>query len=329
MSVYAKAKGRGASAVVALVVGCSLSAVALSAGNRHRQPVRDVLACQFDHDCIDYVRGTSAPAICLNNIPGADPYCAAAIGMPPNANVSTALALGRRSAAADFAWMQVIQFIGAPHSESVKYAGLEDWIFLINTLDPRFRQPYFHGAILLSVAPDRASHAERILLAGREAFPDDPRTWEWNLWLGFVQYFGLLDPGKAADSYQRSFDSGGPSYLEGFARDLRTAKEGCGELWGRLNLAREAASGSQEGSLLSSRLSYDAVVNCWEVYLSAALVKFKVSQEREARSLDELRDYGLIPESPPEIAGMCWKIEGLKVHLRSCAGTAARQEQQE
>lgn len=310
--------------VVAFSVGALAGVAGLALGDSHRTPVRDAIDCQFDFDCAAAVEGTGAPPICVTNVPGQDPYCATAIAPPPNRDVATALAVGRPSLAADISWMQVIQYIGAPHSESVKHAGLENWILLINELDPRFRQPYFHGAILLSLAPDRAEVAERILLQGREVFADDPRQWEWNMWLGFVQYFGLLRPDKAADSYQRSYDSGGPKYLEAFASDLRNAREGCADLWLRLNEARAQSAGSQEGSLLSASVSRDALVHCFEVYLSAAVTKYKVQLGREPASIDELREMGLLAEEVPEIPGMCWKIEHLKARLRSCGSDGAK-----
>jgi len=310
--------------ILTAVVGTLSAGLGLSLGNTHRAPVRDAVNCQFDFDCAELVKDTGAPPVCVTNVPGQDPYCATAITPPPNRDVATALGMGRPALAADIAWMQVIQYIGAPHSETVKHAGLENWILLINDLDPRFRQPYMHGAILLSLAPDRAEIAEKILLRGREEHADDQRQWEWNMWLGFVQYFGLLRPDKAADSYQRSFDAGGPKYLEAFARDLRNAREGCSDLWLRLNEARAQTAGSQEGSLLSASVSRDALVHCFEVYLSAAVTKYKVQLGKEPESIDDLRSMGLLVEDVPEIPGMCWKIEHLKARLRSCGSDGAK-----
>jgi hypothetical protein len=295
-------------------------------GNTHRDLLAEVTHCQFDADCAVVAAAFEGPALCVNDRPGRDPYCASGLEKPPSAEVASALALGRRDAAADIAWLQVVQFIGAPDSAAIKHAGIENWIKLINELDPKFRQPYFHAAILLVTSPDRAHVADEILAAGIKQFTDDPRAWEWHLWRGWVQYFGMLEPALAAESFRLSFEKGGPKYLEAFANDLLTARQSCGDLWGRLNTARQAEGRTVQGELLSDRHALDVLTNCWEVYLTAAVQKYKVMMMAEATSLDELRPVGLLPEEPPVIPGMCWKIDNIRVYLRSCGEPTPEKE---
>ncbi len=264
-----------------------------------------------------------------------------ALRAPPTAAVLMAVSLGRHAAAADVAWLRARHFIGAPHSERVQYAGLEDWVHLITDLDPTFDTPYFHGSILLATLPGRHRAAAEILDSAEQNLvpdscraavdacplpdftsPDDVRSkcvpcralveqecnWEVPLSRGFVAYFGALDAQSAARVFCESRRRGGPSYLTAFAARLANKTTNCRELREDLGgLARQAGQGGSQ-MLRGGQEQLRVLVNCEQEALKHASQVFRLRNDnRRPESIAELLEAGILDEPPwvPE-AGACW-----------------------
>lgn len=130
---------------------------------------------------------------------------------------------GFAPALADVYWIRAVAAAGAnadsPRQTELLYRMLDR----VTTLDPDFATPYQYGALMLSVRGDRPDLGDRILLRGRERFPDN---WEYPFYLGFNCFYFKLDFDGAADWFARAAAvEGAPGYLGPLAqrfRDQRT-----------------------------------------------------------------------------------------------------------
>lgn len=274
---------------------------------------------------------------------------------PPTAGLLKAVSLGRHAAAADVAWVRTLQFIGAPHSERVGYAGLENWVSLINELDPAFQGPYFRASVLLATLPGRQQAAADILVDAEQNLvpdacradtscplpdledPDDVRdkcvpcpalveqdcNWSVALSSGFVAYFGQLDTAGAARFFCESRRRGGPAYLTPFTARLSARASSCQQL--RQDLLGIAGGSAEGGSeMLRGRAEQLRVlVNCEEQALKHASQTYQLRTGRWPERVGQLLEEGLL-EAPPwvPVRGQCWRWKdvGVGFELRPCSG---------
>lgn len=277
---------------------------------------------------------------------------------PPPVGLVKAVALGRHAGAADVAWLRTAQFIGAPHSERVQYAGLEHWIDLIQALDPEFKTPYFHGSVLLSTLPGRERVAADILADAEQNLvpercrldaacplpdfsdPDDVRAkcvpcpslveqecnWEVPLSSGFVAYFGQLDSAAGARFFCEARRRGGPQYLTPFAARLTNKATSCKQLREDLGgVVRQSGQGGSE-LLQGGNQQLRVLLRCEEEALKHAAQVFRLRKGDPPTSVRQLLEEGIL-ESPPWVPqpGLCWNREAgssLRFELGPCRESA-------
>jgi hypothetical protein len=270
---------------------------------------------------------------------------------PPAEPVVRIASLGRHAAAGDLAWLRAVQFVGAPQSEELRYAGLELWIALINDLAPDFDMPYYVGGMLLATSPGRERVALEILeRAERELVPEVCRQspcpapdtgsrataeatckkcealaemkcdWEVPMWHGFVSYFGQMDTKTAARSLCTSVQRGGPPYLSAvtarFAEDVQTC-QGLRRTLGQV--ARQQKDSGERGLLSDTDAQLRVLIHCEERAIKHAEHAYRVRFGKPADTLQELVNAELL--SPPfsPLKGQCWTLRDRKGKLVPCA----------
>lgn len=237
------------------------------------------------------------------------------LGPPPPVGVLRLATLGRDDTAADLLWLRVVQYVGAPYSETQKYAGIEDWTLRIGELSPRFELPYLVGGILLATWPDRAAAADRILARGEEIMPD---RFTFPLQRGFVAYFGALDWAAAAAHYERASKlPGSPPYLPSFVARLKENASTCATLRKDLETVVRATTDERQSDAMK-RGAADILVNCTKAELDAKASSFKLTHLRSAAGVQELLDAGLLAEPPWAPRGTCWHLEADRAKLVPC-----------
>lgn len=276
-----------------------------------------------------------------------------ALAPPPSGSVARAVSLGRHAAAADLVWLRAAQFIGAPQSERVRYAGLEHWVALANDLDPSWERPYFLGSILLATLPGRQATAAEILAdaevrlvpSGCREEPTCPApdvsdaddveqrcvpcpalvergcNWEVPLSRGFVAYFGQLDANTAAGFFCESRRRGGPKYLTRFSARLARTGYTCKQLRHDLvGLAKQVGQGGSE--ILSGREEqFRVVIGCEQAALKQASQAYRLRTGLWPETVAQLLEERLLDEPPwVPTAGQCWTrpTEGPNFELRPC-----------
>jgi hypothetical protein len=231
-----------------------------------------------------------------------------------------AAALGRTYAAADVAWLQTVQIVGSGAAEQGGFQGLDDWVDLATTLDPRFDLPYYFGAILLVTDEARADRVDALLARGEAAMPDQ---FQLPMYRGFLSYFGRLDLQGAAEHYQRAAKKpGAPAYLARFAARLATEEETCGSVMRDLREVSDAAGGDQRQALQTS--SGKVLLNCIQTRIERVANAWRVKHERKP-TLEDLVSQGLLDAEELAIRppGLCWALDDLqKASLVPCAREA-------
>ncbi len=219
--------------------------------------------------------------------------------------------LGRRMAAADLAWIGLVQTLGSRVAERAGFPTVANEVDVVTTLDPQFALAYHFGVIVVLTNPERADRLSTILERGRAAFPRDS---DFPRMMGFLEHFGRLNFPAAAARYRESVALGGPAYLTPLANRLENAALQCSQL--RDELANAAArAGSDERELLLARAG-PVLSNCEKTRLESIVGQFKLNQGR-IPTLDEVLEQG--HEPPIHLPGQCWTItpEG-RARLEPC-----------
>lgn len=138
-------------------------------------------------------------------------------------------ALGMEGLAADWYWMQSLQYIGnkilknpgikvsldnlTPLNPRLLYPYLDN----ATTLDPKFNAPYHYGAVVLpAIDPKQA------VLIAEKGIANNPGDFRLYQHLGFI-YWKLGDYEKAAEVYDRASKvEGAPAFLKMMVAQMRT-----------------------------------------------------------------------------------------------------------
>lgn len=250
---------------------------------------------------------------------------AAALTEAPAAGTTTAspprpalsyrvLTLGHRAAAADFVWLRAIQLIGSPRYAQQRFPHLEEWVEVIEQLDPRFQTPPAFVGILLVNEADRAESVDRFL--ARAEHNAGEKNYYFAMLRGFVAYFGKLDLPAAAVHYRRAAERGGPDYLGKLADRLATRVLNCSDL------ASDLALAANQDSLEKDPLRRNAqgiVVNCVEEEIKTAAQRYQLTQGQRAASVETLVEAGYLKDLPEPPPGMCWRLVGIRGKLTDCS----------
>jgi tetratricopeptide (TPR) repeat protein len=100
----------------------------------------------------------------------------------PSAEFTRVVSLGYRSALADFIFASVLVSYGQHFQEKRRFEFAADYLDVVTTLDPKFREPYRLADTLLvfqSQPPKVEDYrrARRLIERGLVAFPDDGELW--------------------------------------------------------------------------------------------------------------------------------------------------------
>lgn len=223
-----------------------------------------------------------------------------------------AACLGRAFAAADLAWIGLVQTLGSAVAERSGFPTVTDQVDVVTTLDPRFGLAYHFGVIVVLTDSGRAERLHAILQRGRAAFPDDA---QFPRMMGLLEHFGRFNFPAAARFYRESLALGGPAYLGPLADRLSTAALQCRQLRAEFSAAAMAA-GREERELFFVKAA-PVLINCEKTRLGAAVAQFKLNQNGRIPTLQDLMDRG--QEEPLRPPGQCWTItpEGV-VLLEEC-----------
>lgn len=262
-------------------------------------------SCAQDSDCEKHFKCMGAPSVCTP-----------LLGPPPPAALMLAMTFGRRSAAADLYWMQVVQYVGSSKAQRAEYEGIEEWITALSDLDGSDDLPYFMGGILLSTYPDRVKAADALFALGEK---NTGETWQFAMWRAFVAHFAAFDMEKAADQYERAAALGAPKSFGQRAETLRAHKLDCADILKKLRKSQfelkesvGVAANAQQGSELRVYLS------CWKKSIDTILQARRVQMLPTVTQLQTLVDDGALLSIPPLPKGKCWSISSGSTAVVQC-----------
>ena len=124
----------------------------------------------------------------------------------PSGRLLQILDLGHSELLADLIYLWSIQFYGN-YPGGVRYDYLvQIYDRVITELDPRFRDAYILGALILSMEARRPEAALTLLDKGIRALPDD---WLLPFEAGFIAYHDLRDYARAAEYFRTAIERPG------------------------------------------------------------------------------------------------------------------------
>jgi len=224
--------------------------------------------------------------------------------------------LGRSYAASDIVWLQIVQLIGSTVRLKAGLPGLEKWIDVATSLDPKFGEPYYFGAILLVTDDKRSNEVDALLQRGEDALPDEFLI---PMWRGFSSYAGRLDPKTAAKHFRRAATKPrAPAYLVRLAQRLEKEGDVCRGILQSMQDMSEGATSEQSEALLGERRN--VLKHCMRTRIEHAAIAYRVKHQDDRLpppTLDALIAEGLPPPTAPK--GECWFLdEGGRASLKPC-----------
>jgi len=231
------------------------------------------------------------------------------LSMP--ADLYVGLTLGDRRAAADVAWVTMVQALGDERFIAAGSPGLEKILTAVTTLDPEFRGAYLVASGFLSSDATRHEALDTILSRGERAIPND---FALPMSRGFAAYFGAYDLTAAARHFRTAANmSGSPAYLRSFAEHLDHASSDCQQLQSFLSELSNTVSAPTP----STRA---VLISCIarEIERAAAVHRLRTGEDL---GLEALIERGALkpPLAPP---GECWHLDG-KATLAPCGMDSA------
>jgi hypothetical protein len=141
------------------------------------------------------------------------------------------LTFGRARLAADFAWLEAIQYYGKHRKSDQRYPYAESLFSTLTGLDPRFEAAYVFGALVLCEAGE-SGKARQLLAAG---MGNNPESWRLCFEYGFFAFLERKDSAEAAEYLARaSRMKGAPASvgrLAAYAAGRAGERELAIELW--------------------------------------------------------------------------------------------------
>jgi len=119
------------------------------------------------------------------------------VGALPALPLLESAALGYRSAAADLAWLQAVQYYGEFRQGGNDLSEFRHFVAAVNALDPRFEHAYVFGATVLATDGGDLAAALEVLRRGARA---NPESASFPFEMGFLTYVAGGDP-RAALGY--------------------------------------------------------------------------------------------------------------------------------
>ncbi|MEP6782650.1 MAG: hypothetical protein ABI983_03210 [Acidobacteriota bacterium] len=200
------------------------------------------------------------------------------------------LSLGFKGLAADIYWMRTVIYYGSKRQQvsgRPNFDLLYPLLDLVTSLDPHFRIAYRFGAVFLTEGypsgPGRPDLALQLLQRGIDR---DFGHWSYYHDAGFVYYWTLNDPRRAADWFSKGGDRpGAPEWLKPLA--AVTLAEG-GNRESSRQLFRELQNSDVEyiRTIAKRRLIQLDVMDQLDE-LNRAILQFRARYEREPKEFGE------------------------------------------
>ncbi len=121
----------------------------------------------------------------------------------PSGNLLRGWSLGHNETFADLIYLWSIQFYGHYHGGERYDRLMQIYDHVVTELDPRFRDAYLLGSLILALEARRPEDALQLLDKGIRKNPDD---WMLPFEAGFIAFDSLQDYRRAADYFQTSME---------------------------------------------------------------------------------------------------------------------------
>ena len=121
----------------------------------------------------------------------------------PSGNLLRAWSLGHNETFADLIYLWSIQFYGYYQGGERYDRLMQIYDHVVTELDPRFRDAYLLGSLILALEARRPEDALQLLDKGIRKNPDD---WMLPFEAGFIAFDSLQDYRRAADYFQTSME---------------------------------------------------------------------------------------------------------------------------
>ena len=136
----------------------------------------------------------------------------------PSGDFLEPFALGYNQIVADLFWIKAISYFADELKRGGQYLWLYHILDLVTTLDPKFKWPYYFGALVLSLEANQVEESNRIL---KKALRHHPDAWQFPFYLGFNYWHHYDDPVTAASYIEIAARlPGAPRYLRTFPATL-------------------------------------------------------------------------------------------------------------
>jgi hypothetical protein len=220
--------------------------------------------------------------------------------------VATKLSLGFRNLVADVYWMRAVIYYGGKRAEGGErpnYDLLYPLLDLVTSLDPRFRVAYRFGAIFLAEPyPNGPGRPDLSLQVLQKGIDRDNGNWNYYHDAGFIYYWWLKDPQKAAEWFAKAGDRpGAPEWLKPLA--AVTLAEG-----GNRESSRQLFRELQNSDVQYVRRSAERRLVQLDVMdeldtLNREILKFRAKYNREPRDFGEFARATGIRKPPVDPTG--------------------------
>jgi hypothetical protein len=221
-------------------------------------------------------------------------------------------ALSFSSVMADVYWIRALQHYGyyRLHQEAPqRYRLLYPLLDLTTALDPYFNVAYRFGAIFLSEPdPGGAGRPDLGVALLEKGVASTPDRWQYYHDIGFIYYWHLNNPTKAAEWFKRGGDlPGSPWWLRTYAAVMLTKggdREASRAMWS--NLLQTADNDWVRKSARLRLMQLDALNQIDE--LARVRDEFKRRRGRLPESWEELNKAGLLRGVPVDPTGAPYTI---------------------
>jgi hypothetical protein len=147
-------------------------------------------------------------------LPGADSYDEELMYFPSGRFLKEA-SLGHEMLVADMAWLRAIQYYGKHRQTDQDYSMAAHIFDVVTTLDPRFRNAYLFGALVLAQDANEVDKGIELLHRGMSHLPGD---WLLPFEAGFIYYICSADMPQAHRWFmEAAARPGHPESVERFA----------------------------------------------------------------------------------------------------------------
>ena len=203
---------------------------------------------------------------------------------------------GLENLMADVYWLRTVQFFGHQHAfaQQRRFDLLVPLAEITTTLDPRFELAYRYGALFLAEPyPNGAGDIAAAEALLRKGIAANPQNWKLRRDLGYIYYFHLRDPRRAADAMlDASRIPGSPDWLKTMAASFLAEDDRATSraLWTKLY---EEFEGSMKGTAAFNLARLDALDHVDRVQEAVDLLARRLG--RPPASWEEMFAAGLPP----------------------------------